>query len=163
MAAPAAPPRAASGRPAPAPVEGRLRTALWAVSAAVYVGAAVELGISEHVEGWRQWIALVAVAAGLGVGAWGWRRPSGRALGWVRGVSWSVAAVSALGVGFHLWGNYQFSREVAPLDTAWARAWDTLAGGNPAFAPGMLAVAAVLALAATWGHPAAHDRTAGAR
>ena len=133
--------------------EERLRSALWGVSLAVYLGSAVELGLAEHYEGWRQWMALVAVGLGLAVSAWAWRRPGPGVLAAVRWLSVAVLAVGALGVGFHLWGNLTFSLDVAPLETTAGRAWDTLTGGNPAFAPGMLAVAAALSLAATWAHP----------
>ena len=133
--------------------EQRLRSALWGVALAVYLGSAVELGLAEHVEGWRQWIALVAVGLGLAASAWAWRRPGPGVLAAVRWVSLAVLAVGVLGVGFHLWGNLTFSLDVAPQETTLERVWDTLTGGNPAFAPGMLAVAAALSLAATWSHP----------
>lgn len=132
----------------------RLRGVLWAVALAVYLGAAVELALVEHWAEWQQWIALATVAVALAATASGWWAPSPGTLWAVRAASGAVLAVSVLGVGFHLWGNFDFSLEVAPGDTALERLWDTLSGGNPAFAPGMLAVAAVLALAATWGHPA---------
>ena len=151
---------------APSPAEdpeGWLRRVLWAVALAVYAGAAVELALAEHWAEWRQWIAFVAVgAAGASVVA-AWRAPSPATLGVARGLSAGVLVVSVLGVGLHLWGNYGFSLEVAPGDDAWERTWDTLKGGNPAFAPGMLAVAAVLGLAAAWRHPAAEpERQPGA-
>ena len=134
--------------------EGRLRGILWAVALAVYLGAAVELALVEHWAEWQQWIALVVVGVAGAVTAVGWRSPSPGTLRAVRAVSAVVLVVSVVGVGFHLWGNFEFSREVAPGETAVERLWDTVSGGNPAFAPGMLAVAAVLALAAVWRHPA---------
>lgn len=144
----------------PAPVaagstEGRLRRVVWAVAVATYLGAAVELALVEHWHEWEQWIALATVAVALVATASGWRAPSAGTLRAVRVVSGAVLAVSVAGVGFHLWGNFAFSREVSPGDGAWERAADTLTGGSPAFAPGVLAVAAALALAATIGHPAA--------
>ena len=138
----------------PPSTEGRLRRVLWAVAVATYLGAAVELVLVEHWAEWQQWIALVAVAVALAATAGGWRAPSAGTLRAVRVASGAVLALSLLGVGFHLWGNLAFSREVAPGDSLWERAADTLTGGNPAFAPGMLAVAAALALGATVGHPA---------
>ena len=145
--------RDAPARPADGSTEGRLRRALWAVSVATYLGAAVELVLVEHWHEWQQWIALATVAVSLATVASGWRAPSAGTLRAVRAVSGVVLAVSVVGVGFHLWGNFQFSLEVAPSDTLWERAVDTLTGGNPAFAPGTPAVAAVLALAATTRHP----------
>ena len=144
---------AAQDAPAHTSTEGRLRGVLWAVASAVYVGAAVELALVEHWAEWEQWIALVAVGVALAATASGWRRPSAGTLRAVRVASGAVLAVSVLGVGFHLWGNFEFSLEVSPGDTAAERLWDTLSGGNPAFAPGMLAVAAALSLAAAWRHP----------
>ncbi len=135
--------------------EDRLRGVLWAVAVATYLGAAVELVLVEHWAEWQQWISLVAVAVALAATASGWRAPSAGTLRAARVVSLAVLAVSVVGVGFHLWGNFEFSHEVSPGDSASERAWDTLSGGNPAFAPGMLAIAAALALAAAWRHPAA--------
>ncbi len=134
-------------------IEERLRSALWGVALAVYLGSAVELGLAEHFHGWRQWIALVAVGLGLAASAWAWRRPGPTVLAAVRWIGVATLAVGVLGVGFHLWGNLTFSLDVTPLESVAERIWDTLPGGNPAFAPGMLAVAAALSLAATWAHP----------
>ena len=134
--------------------EGRLRGVLWGVSLATYLGAAVELALVEHWAEWQQWMALLTVAVALATTASAWRAPSGRTLRAVRVVSVAVLAVSVVGVGLHLWGNLEFSREVSPGDGLWGRVWGTLSGGNPAFAPGVLAVAAVPALAAAWRHPA---------
>ena len=127
---------------------------LWAVASATYLGAAVELVISAHWAEWQQWVAFVAVGLGLAVVAWAWRTPSARSLAAVRAVSAAVAVVAVVGVVLHLKGNYGFSAEVSPDDTTWERMIDTFTGGNPAFAPGMVAVGAVLAYAATWRHAA---------
>lgn len=132
-------------------LESRLRGALWSIASATYLGAFVELVLSSHYEQWRQWMAFVTVAVGLAAVVWAWRAPSPRSVRTAALVSAAVAGVSLLGVGFHLWGNAQFSLEVDPGGRLAERVWDTLTGGNPAFAPGMLAIAAASAWAATWG------------
>ncbi len=131
-----------------------LRTVVWAVAGATYLGALTDMVLVEHYEEWRQWIAVVAAAAGLASVAWAWTTPTARSLKTVHVVSAGIAAISVLGIAFHLWGNVQFSIEVAPDETLRERLWDTLSGGNPALAPGMMAVAAVLGWAAAWDHPA---------
>lgn len=69
----------------------------------------------------------------------------------VRGVAATTAAGSAYGLGLHLQGNYEFSSEIRSKASLRELIEPTLRGGNPIRAPGILTVAAALALAATHG------------
>ena len=54
----------------------------------------------------------------------------------------------------HLDGNIDFQREIDPSAPASDMLLSVLGGANPLLAPGILSVAAVLAIAATYHHPA---------
>ncbi len=68
-----------------------------------------------------------------------------------------VMIIVALGSGFgmveHLEHNVAFEMEICPNATI-SEVWlDALQGANPLLAPGILALAAVLAIGATYYHP----------
>jgi hypothetical protein len=65
-----------------------------------------------------------------------------------------VALGSLLGVYEHIEGNIGLLLEVTPNATTAKIISEALGGANPLLAPGMLALAAVLAVAATYYHPA---------
>jgi hypothetical protein len=61
---------------------------------------------------------------------------------------------SLLGVYEHLVNNFAFELEMRP-SAVWSDVWfQALRGAAPLLAPGILAVAAVVAIAATYAHPA---------
>lgn len=130
------------------------RRFLLGAAAAVYASAAVELYLVGHVEGWQQWLPFGVVA--LGVAAVAWRSTSAGSgpTRTVRATAVIAVATSALGIGFHLWGNAAFAREVDPSLSLAGAAWESFTGGNPALAPGMVALAGVLSAAATYREPA---------
>lgn len=120
-----------------------LRRALLTAAAATYIGAAVELVLVEHYEGVWQLVPFGVIAVGLLAIGMAWSAPTERAR--VLKVVGAVAVVaSVLGVYFHLEGNWTLVAEVRPDQSAAARAWDALSGGNPLLAPGMVALAGVL-------------------
>ena len=55
-----------------------------------------------------------------------------------------------LGVYLHIEGNVAFEREVDPQATTSKLILQGLGGGNPLLAPGILAIAALIAAAATY-------------
>ncbi|MFN2500063.1 MAG: hypothetical protein ABR557_13350 [Pyrinomonadaceae bacterium] len=61
-----------------------------------------------------------------------------------------VVLGSLFGMYQHVSGNVAFAREVKPNSSTTELVWRGLQGGNPLLAPGVLAVAAVLALSATY-------------
>lgn len=131
------------------------RRFLLATASVVYATVVVELWLVGHVEGWRQWIPFVVVAFGLVAVGWLAVRPSRAAVAAVRVVGVVAVVTSAVGVWLHVEGNLAFAREVnAGIGTGEA-VWEALSGVNPLLAPGMVALASVLAAAATYRHPAA--------
>ena len=162
---PTAPPPPRAGRGghalADADVVGRYRRFLLGTAAAIYVGAAVELGLVGHYADRLQIAPFVLIALGLGSVVWAHLRTrgggvvgAGRALVAVRLASALVVAGSVLGVVLHVKGNLEFEREVHPAAPLAAALWEAARGASPLLAPGALALAGVLAAAATWRHPA---------
>lgn len=132
----------------------RLRTFLLVLSGFVLVGAVVELLLSEHTEDPIQFVPFVLCGlglAGLLVALVGPRRKTLVAL---QGVMVIVILGSALGIYEHLTANLAFELEIRPSSGLGDVLVDALKGASPLLAPGMLAVAAMIALAATYRHPA---------
>ncbi|MDT0631870.1 hypothetical protein RQM47_14855 [Rubrivirga sp. S365] len=174
--APAAPPHEAAPRAgrggevaADAAVASQYRRFLLGTAVAIYVGAAAELALVGHYEGWTQVVPFVLIALGLGAVLWahigsraGGAQPGGaqtagagrRALLAVRLTSALVVAGSVVGVGLHVRGNFAFEREIHPAAPLGGALWEAARGASPLLAPGALALAGVLAAAAMWRHPA---------
>lgn len=128
----------------------RLRTFLLVLGLFLFGGALVELWLVGHTKELVQWIAFALAGAGaLAVMLVLFRlRPiTVRVL---RVCMIVVVLGSLFGMYEHFSGNVAFAREVKPNSTTSELFWRGLQGGNPLLAPGMLAVAAVLALSATY-------------
>lgn len=143
-----------------ASAEARLRRFLLATAAVVYVGAAVELALVGHVEGALQLVPFGLVGAGLAAVLWVRASASAASVKTLRLVSAVVAAGSLWGIALHVKGNLEFEREVNPDLSLPDALWEAAQGVSPLLAPGTLALAAVLAAAATW-HPTAKERAPG--
>jgi hypothetical protein len=72
----------------------------------------------------------------------------------MRGAMTLMVMGSGLGLGLHLLNNYQFEQEIRPSAAAVDVFQEALKGANPLLAPGILALAGLLAIAATTYHPA---------
>jgi hypothetical protein len=128
----------------------RLRAFLVLLAAALFAGTIGELLAAKH---YGDPIQLVPFAlCGLGLLALGVirTRPSRGTILAVRALMIVIALGSVLGVYEHIAGNYEFVREVRPGADAWSLAKATLTGRDPLLAPGILAVGAALAIAATY-------------
>ena len=147
------------------PVTAQYRRFLFATALVIYLGAAAELGLVGHIEGWTQIIPFVLIALGLVAVLWaylGRAQTAGaqtagagrRALQAVRVTSALAVVGSVLGVGLHVKGNLEFEREIRPDAPLLGALWEAAQGASPLLAPGALALAGVLAAAATWRHPA---------
>ncbi len=134
--------------------ERGLRRFLLAAAAATYLGGAVELVLIEHWDEWQQWVAFGLIALGGGAVVWAARAPTPRSLRALRAFGLVVGVGAVAGIVLHGWGNAEFAREIDPGLTAMGTVAEAATGGNPLFAPGMLALAAALGVAATWRHPA---------
>ena len=143
-----------TGRTTVDPVLQRLRTYLLLLAGGLSAGAIVELWAANHTEEPLQWIpfvlcglSLVAIVAAL-------LRPQRGVLLALRGVMILMIAGSLLGIYEHVSGNIAFAQEIRPGTPTGELLLKGLTGGNPLLAPGILAVAALIALAASYGHPA---------
>lgn len=96
-------------------------------------------------------VGLIAVAAALA-------RPRRKTLLALRVLMVPLALGSLLGVWEHIENNVAFYLEVYGNGTTVQLVAEALGGRNPLLAPGMLALAAVLAAAATYYHPAFEKR-----
>ena len=131
-----------------------LRRFLLATALVTYLASAVELFLVDHYEEWQQILPFVMIGVGGLAAAWAWASPGPPSL---RAARWAgvLSAVTALaGVYFHVEGNLGFAQEVRPDAGGLDLAWGAVSGVSPFLAPGMIALAGVLAAAATYRHPA---------
>ena len=132
----------------------RLRLFLLALVGFLFVGTLVELVFTEHTDKPVQFVPFVLCGVGLFTVGMALVRPQRQSLRALRVWMGIVALGSLLGTYEHIMGNAAFYREVHPDATGLPVVAAALGGADPLVAPGILAVAAVLALAATYYHPA---------
>jgi hypothetical protein len=132
----------------------RLRAFLLVLAGSLCAGTVVELLLVDHTEDPVQWVPFVLCGIGLAAVAAALLRPMREVLLALRGVMGLLVAGSLYGGYAHLAGNLAFELEMRP-GAVWSDVWlVALKGAAPLLAPGILALASVLALAATYGHPA---------
>lgn len=130
----------------------RLRTFLLVLALSLFAGALVELWLVGHTTGFVQWIAFVLAGAGALVLVLALFRLNPATVRMLRVCMLVVACGTLFGIYQHISGNVAFAREVRPDSSTSQLFWRGLRGGNPLLAPGILAVAALLALSATYRH-----------
>jgi hypothetical protein len=138
----------------PADVLSRLRRFLLVFSIALLGGALLELWLIEHTEDPVQFIPFGLCGLGTLAALAALLRPRRSTLLALRVCMALVVLGTLLGIYLHVEGNLALQREISPNAGAGATLFGALGGANPLLAPGILAVAAVLALAATYHHPA---------
>jgi hypothetical protein len=131
----------------------RLRLFLWIVSAGLLLGTLLELALIDHTQDPVQLIPFLLSGLGLILIGLGARWPARRTLLLVRGGMLLIIIGSVFGIYEHIANNVAFELEIRPNAAAADLIAKGLGGANPLLAPGMLALAAVLALAATYHHP----------
>jgi hypothetical protein len=133
----------------------RLRRFLVGAAGLLFAGTVAELVLVGHTESFTQLIPFALCVLGLGAAAAASFGPPRRAaLHGLRVVSVLAALGSLYGVYEHVAGNVALQREVSPNASGGEFIMGALDGGNPLLAPGVLTLAAALALAATYRHPA---------
>ena len=135
-------------------VLSRLRRFLLVTSALLFVGALAELWLVGHAESATQLIPFVLCGLGLVFSLAALVRPGRAALLALRACLALVALGSLYGVYEHVVENVEFQREIMPGSTTGELVSAGLGGANPLLAPGVLALAAALGMAATYYHPA---------
>lgn len=134
----------------PVEVLVKLRRFLLVLSVLLFGGALIELWLVGHTEDTIQWLAFVLAAAGA-LTAIARLFLSGRGIVRILRVAMVVVILGSLfGIVMHLIGNLEFEQEIQANAPTATLLWKALQGGNPLLAPGILAVAAILAIAATY-------------
>ncbi len=120
------------------------------LAAGLFLGTIVELILAGHTDSLMQWVPFVLCGLGLLALAAVWLRPGRGTVFALRLVMTAVACGSALGVSQHFLGNRAFARETNPQSGAAVILRRSLTGADPLLAPGILAIAAVVAVASTY-------------
>lgn len=141
----------------------RLRRFLLVLAGSLCIGTVVELLLVEHRENLVQLIPFVLSGLGLIAVLTVLFRPQRTTLRALQIVMVLNILGSLFGVYEHVEHNMAFALEIRPNTTTSAAFWEALSGANPLLAPGILALAAMIALAATYYHPALQEATAGMR
>ncbi|NNE34771.1 MAG: hypothetical protein HKN13_06025 [Rhodothermales bacterium] len=134
----------------PNSTEQRYRRFLLYVAGFVWAGSIVELILAEHTESWQQFVPFVVGAIGLMAVTAVLQKPTGPRVKALR-VTSVIAVITSLAGGYwHMAANYELEREVHESASAWTSLYEAFFGASPLLAPGILALAAVLAWASTW-------------
>jgi hypothetical protein len=136
------------------PVEQWLRRFLLTLTGWLCVGTVVELLLAKHTGDAVQLVPFGLCGLGLVAVVTALRVPKRSTLLTLRGVMALLLLGSLLGIYEHLTSNATFALDLRP-GAVWSDVWlQSLMGAAPLLAPGILALAGLLALAATYKHPA---------
>ena len=128
----------------------RLRRFLLVLAILLFAGAVVELWLVGHTEYWLQWIPFVLSAIGSVAAFLVLLKMTPATVRSLRIVMALIVLGTLFGVYEHITGNVRLEREVNPSAATSRLLWRGVSGGNPLLAPGVLALAAVLAVSATY-------------
>ncbi len=140
----------------------RLRRFLLGLSGFLLLGTLGELIAIQHTQEPLQLVPFVLCGLGLVAVAAALARPGRQTLMALRLLMIPLALGSLLGVWEHVQSNIAFYQEVHASATTAQLIGAAVGGRNPLLAPGMLALAAALAAAATYYHPVLSRQTAAA-
>jgi hypothetical protein len=118
------------------------------------LGTVVELVLQGHYKEPTQLIPFGLAGVGLLSVLSVLLKPQRTTLMALRVVMIVVILGSLLGGVLHFVANYEFAAEIRPNAAVLDTVWEAATGASPLLAPGLLAVAGILALAATYYHPA---------
>ena len=139
----------------------RFRTFLLLTAGISCILTLVELWAEEHTGDAAQMIPFVLCGMGAVATAATLLRPQRATVRLLRIVMSAMLVGSLFGLFEHIEHNLEFALEIRPNAAASVLLMDTLQGANPLLAPGILALAAVLAIGATYYHPALSPRDPG--
>ena len=132
----------------------RLRRFLLVFSVLLLGGTVIELSLVNHTEDAVQWLPFVLCGLGAVAALAALLRPRRATMLSLRICMGLVMCGALFGIYEHLANNIAFQREINPRQPTGGLMLSALGGANPLLAPGVLAVAGVLALAVTYHHPA---------
>ncbi|HKY05377.1 MAG TPA: hypothetical protein VJQ56_10830 [Blastocatellia bacterium] len=132
----------------------RLRSFLLALSGLLCAGTIAELWLAEHMETVVQLIPFGLCGLGLVAALVVLLKPRRIPILTLRIIMALVAVGGLYGIYEHIENNIEFQREINPSASTGDAVIASFYGPNPLLAPGIVAVAAALAVAATYHHPA---------
>lgn len=132
----------------------RLRRFLLILAGLALVTTLLELWLQDHTKELLQLVPWVLCGLGLLSVVIALARPNRLSLYLLRGAMAVVGLGGLGGIAVHLLENIEFQQDIHPTQTLNDFFMAALKGAAPLLAPGALAFAALLALAATYHHPA---------
>ncbi len=135
-------------------VDLRLRRFLLMLTGFIFLGTIGELVLEEHTKETLQFVPFVLCIIGFISVAAALMRPQMSTVLGLRVTMIVVALGGLVGMGIHILENFEFEQEIRPNAEVGELFINTLKGPNPLLAPGILAFAAIVALLATYYHPA---------
>jgi hypothetical protein len=136
----------------------RYRLFLLSLSALTLAGTLVELVLIGHTKEALQFAPFLLSAAGLAAAIAALLRPTRGVLLALRAVMGVCFLGGLFGALIHIQRNLAFELEIRPGIGVASVFLKALGGASPLMAPAMLSMAAILALAATYQHPALSQR-----
>lgn len=134
----------------PRPAERRLRRFLLWTAGFIWLGSIAELLLTEHTGEWIQYVPFVVCAVGVvAVGAV-LRVHTAQTRRLLRLTGIVAILASAVGAWKHYEANLELELEIHATASRLSSMWEALFGASPFLAPGILALAGVLAIAALW-------------
>lgn len=121
---------------------------------AICAGVIVELWLTGHTDEPLQLVPFIVCGFGIVLLIAVMARPQPNVLRAMQALMLVMALAGAVGTVLHLRGNLELAQEVKPVQAQAQPVWMALSGRNPALAPGALGITALMALAATYRHPA---------
>jgi hypothetical protein len=116
----------------------------------LFSGALIELWLVGHTKEAIQWLPFALCILGSIAVLLVLFRPGPGTIKALRISMGLIALGTLLGIYLHVEGNVSFAREIQPNLPTTDLVLKGLSGANPLLAPGILAVAAVIAVAATY-------------
>jgi len=135
----------------------RLRQFLLGVVAFIFIGSVFELILLEHYEETLQWVPFITSSIGFLSVVTVWSYPGNTSIKSLRLIMIGISVVSLWGMYLHFIGNLEFTREINPSFTLRESIWPAMKGSSPLLAPGILFLAGILGIAATYKHPATDE------
>lgn len=135
-------------------INQRLRFILLLLSTLALLVTLADLWLQNHNQSWVQFIPWALGGAGLTASIANLIWPGKNTVLALRGVMTLLVLGGLTGMVIHLKGNLEFQQEIHPtaaLESFWLNA---IKGAAPILAPGALIFAALVAILATYQHPA---------
>lgn len=133
--------------------EQQFRRFLLILSVVIFAGTVAELILVEHTNELLQYLPFLFSGLGILSALFILYHPSARAI-LVHRILMTVIFIGGVyGVVLHFLRNYDFHLEIQPNATTGEALIEALYGSIPLLAPGVIPLAALLALAAVWRHP----------